>query len=143
MKDKDIMSAEVYQIKNDEWQVMSDGDYITLRLPAYKLSSWSEDSYLTVIMNGDLTVKEIIVDWNSSDFTLHNHKTFFRFDDDLPDNLECMANADRTGSIVLESAYVYENLLKRNLLIVRASLKKSKTTRMFDVSKFRDVVKEL
>ena len=42
----------------------------------------------------------------------------------------------------LKPDYVYDNLLNADMLIIRASLEKSKTTRMFDVSKFRNIIKK-
>ena len=71
-----------------------------------------------------------------------SHKAFFRFDDDLPDNLDCKATEDKLSSIVLDSNYVYDSLLNHKLLIVRASLEKSKTTRVFNISKFAEVVRK-
>ncbi|WP_028328541.1 hypothetical protein [Brachyspira alvinipulli] len=141
MDDKDIMDPSVYQIKGNEWEIIDSGNIITYRLLAYKLSSWSEDTYLTIKVNKENKNKEVIIDWNSKDFVFSTHKAFFRFDDDLPDNLECKASEDRLSSIVLDSNYVYDNLIDSNMLIIRASLEKSKTTRMFDISKFREVIK--
>lgn len=141
MDDKDIMDPNVYQIKENDWKVEESGNIITYKLLAYKLSSWSEDTYLVVKVNKENNSKEIIIDWNSKDFVFSTHKTFFRFDNDLPDNLECKASEDRLSSIVLDSNYVYDNLIDSDMLIIRASLEKSKTTRMFDVSKFREVIK--
>ncbi|OEJ13568.1 hypothetical protein BFL38_02125 [Brachyspira hampsonii] len=142
MDDKDIMDPSVYQIKQSDWEVLENDDYYIYKLLAYKLSSWSEDTYLIVKVNKENNNKEIIIDWNSKDFVFANHKTFFRFDNDLPDNLDCKASEDRLSSIVLKPDYVYDNLLDADMLIVRASLEKSKTTRMFDVSKFKDIVKK-
>ncbi|MEI0603749.1 hypothetical protein R4K55_05965 [Brachyspira alvinipulli] len=141
MDDKDIMDPRVYQIKGNEWEIIDSSNIITYRLLAYKLSSWSEDTYLTIKVNKENKNKEVIIDWNSKDFVFSTHKTFFRFDNDLPDNLECKASEDRLSSIVLDSNYVYDNLIDSDMLIIRASLEKSKTTRMFDVSKFREAIK--
>ncbi|WP_297205967.1 hypothetical protein [uncultured Brachyspira sp.] len=142
MDDKDIMDPGVYQIKCNDWIIEDNGSTITYKLLAYKLSSWSEDTYLIVKINKENNSKEVIIDWNSKDFVFSTHKTFFRFDDNLPDNLECKAGENRLSSIVLDSNYVYDNLIDSNMLIIRASLEKSKTTRMFDVSKFREVIKQ-
>ncbi|PCG19580.1 hypothetical protein [Brachyspira sp. G79] len=142
MDDKDIMDPNVYQIKKNDWEVLEDDNYYIYKLLAYKLSSWSEDTYLIIKINKENQNKEIIIYWNSKDFVFAHHKTFFRFDNDLPDNLDCKASEDRLSSIVLKPDYVYDNLLDADMLIVRASLEKSKTTRMFDVSKFRDIVKK-
>ena len=142
MDDKDIMDPNVYQIKKNDWEVLEDDNYYIYKLLAYKLSSWSEDTYLIVKVNKVNNNKEIIIDWNSKDFVFAQHKTFFRFDNDLPDNLDCKASEDKLSSIVLKPDYVYDNLLDADMLIVRASLEKSKTTRMFDVSKFRNIVKK-
>ncbi|ADG70605.1 hypothetical protein [Brachyspira murdochii] len=142
MDDKDIMDPNVYQIKKNDWEVLEDDNYYIYKLLAYKLSSWSEDTYLIVKLNKVNNSKEIIIDWNSKDFVFAQHKTFFRFDNDLPDNLECKASEDKLSSIVLKPDYVYDNLLDADMLIVRASLEKSKTTRMFDVSKFKDIVRK-
>lgn len=141
MDDKDIMDPSVYQIKVNDWEIIDNDNTITYRLLAYKLSSWSEDTYLTIKVNKENNDKEVIIDWNSKDFVFSTHKTFFRFDEDLPDNLECKATEDRLSSIVLNPNYVYDNLIDSNMLIIRASLEKSKTTRMFDVSKFKEVIK--
>ncbi|WP_300756799.1 hypothetical protein [uncultured Brachyspira sp.] len=142
MDDKDIMDPNVYQIKKNDWEILEDDNYYIYKLLAYKLSSWSEDTYLIIKINKENKNKEIIIDWNSKDFVFAEHKTFFRFDNDLPDNLECKSSEDRLSSIVLKPDYVYDNLLNAHMLIIRASLEKSKTTRMFDVSKFRDIVKK-
>ncbi|MEI0525369.1 hypothetical protein R4K54_05515 [Brachyspira murdochii] len=142
MDDKDIMDPNVYQIKKNDWEVLEDDNYYIYKLLAYKLSSWSEDTYLIVKLNKVNNSKEIIIDWNSKDFVFAQHKTFFRFDNDLPDNLECKASEDKLSSIVLKPDYVYDNLLDADMLIVRASLEKSKTTRMFDVSNFKDIVRK-
>ncbi|MEI0446897.1 hypothetical protein R4K89_06885 [Brachyspira intermedia] len=142
MDDKDIMDPNVYQIKENDWKVEESGNIITYKLLAYKLSSWSEDTYLVVKVNKENNSKEIIIDWNSKDFVFAEHKAFFRFDDDLPDNLDCKASENKLSSIVLKPDYVYDNLLDCNMLIIRASLEKSKTTRMFDVSKFKDIIKK-
>lgn len=142
MDDKDIMDPNVYQIKENDWKVEENCNIIIYKLLAYKLSSWSEDTYLIVKVNKENNTKEIIIDWNSKDFVFAEHKAFFRFDDDLPDNLDCKASENRLSSIVLKSDYVYDNLLDCNMLIIRASLEKSKTTRMFDVSKFKEIVKK-
>ncbi|WP_304353008.1 hypothetical protein [Brachyspira innocens] len=142
MDDKDIMDPNVYQIKKNDWEVLEDDNYYIYKLLAYKLSSWSEDTYLIVKVNKVNNNKEIIIDWNSKDFVFAQHKTFFRFDNDLPDNLDCKASEDKLSSIVLKPDYVYDNLLNADMLIIRASLEKSKTTRMFDVSKFKDIVKK-
>ena len=142
MDDKDIMDPNVYQIKKNDWEVLEDDNYYIYKLLAYKLSSWSEDTYLIVKVNKVNNNKEIIIDWNSKDFVFAQHKTFFRFDNDLPDNLDCKASEDKLSSIVLKPDYVYDNLLDANMLIIRASLEKSKTTRMFDVSKFRNIIKK-
>lgn len=142
MDDKDIMDPSVYQIKQSDWEVLENDHYYIYKLLAYKLSSWSEDTYLIVKVNKENNNKEIVIDWNSKDFVFAHHKTFFRFDNDLPDNLDCKASEDRLSSIVLKPDYVYDNLLDADMLIVRASLEKSKTTRMFDVSKFRNIVKK-
>ncbi|MDO6993470.1 hypothetical protein Q5M87_05540 [Brachyspira innocens] len=142
MDDKDIMDPSVYQIKQSDWEVLESDYYYIYKLLAYKLSSWSEDTYLIVKVNKENNNKEIIIDWNSKDFVFAQHKTFFRFDNDLPDNLDCKASEDKLSSIVLKPDYVYDNLLNADMLIIRASLEKSKTTRMFDVSKFRNIVKK-
>lgn len=142
MDDKDIMDPSVYQIKQSDWEVLENDNFYIYKLLAYKLSSWSEDTYLIVKVNKENNNKEIVIDWNSKDFVFAHHKTFFRFDNDLPDNLDCKASEDRLSSIVLKPDYVYDNLLDADMLIVRASLEKSKTTRMFDVSKFKDIVKK-
>lgn len=142
MDDKDIMDPSVYQIKQSDWEVLENDHYYIYKLLAYKLSSWSEDTYLIVKVNKENNNKEIVIDWNSKDFVFAHHKTFFRFDNDLPDNLDCKASEDRLSSIVLKPDYVYDNLLDTDMLIIRASLEKSKTTRMFDVSKFRNIVKK-
>lgn len=139
MDDKDIMNPEIYEIKPDEWEVLEDDKNISYKLLAYKLSSWSEDTHLIVNINKEN--KTIIINWNSKDFVFLSHKAFFRFDDDLPDNLDCKATEDKLSSIVLDSNYVYESLLNHKLLIIRASLEKSKTTRVFNISKFREVIK--
>ena len=141
MDDKDIMNPEIYEIKPDEWEVLEDNKNISYKLLAYKLSSWSEDTHLIVSVNKENQDKTIIINWNSKDFVFASHKTFFRFDDDLPDNLDCKATEDKLSSIVLDSNYVYESLLNHKLLIIRASLEKSKTTRVFNISKFREVIK--
>ena len=138
MDDKDIMNPEIYEIKPDEWEVLEDDESISYRLLAYKLSSWSEDTHLIVNVNKEN--KTVIINWNSKDFVFPSHKAFFRFDDDLPDNLDCKSTEDKLSSIVLDSDYVYESLLNHKLLIVRASLEKSKTTRVFNISKFAEVV---
>ena len=140
MDDKDIMNPEIYEIKPDDWEVLEDDESISYRLLAYKLSSWSEDTHLIVNVNKEN--KTVIINWNSKDFVFPSHKAFFRFDDDLPDNLDCKATEDKLSSIVLDSNYVYESLLNHKLLIVRASLEKSKTTRVFNISKFAEVVKK-
>ena len=142
MDDKDIMDPSVYQIKQSDWEVLENDNFYIYKLLAYKLSSWSEDTYLIVKVNKENNNKEIVIDWNSKDFVFAHHKTFFRFDNDLPDNLDCKASEDRLSSIVLKPDYVYDNLLDADMLIIRASLEKSKTTRMFDVSKFRNIVKK-
>lgn len=139
MDDKDIMNPEIYEIKPDDWEVLEDNESISYRLLAYKLSSWSEDTHLIVNVNKEN--KTVIINWNSKDFVFPSHKAFFRFDDDLPDNLDCKSTEDKLSSIVLDSDYVYESLLNHKLLIVRASLEKSKTTRVFNISKFAEVVK--
>ena len=61
MKDKDIMDLEVYKIKNNDWQIINEGKNIILKLSAYKLSSWGDDSYLKIIINKELK-------------TNHNHR---------------------------------------------------------------------
>lgn len=138
MDDKDIMNPEIYEIKPDNWEVLEDDESISYRLLAYKLSSWSEDTHLIINVNKEN--KTVIINWNSKDFVFPSHKAFFRFDDDLPDNLDCKSTEDKLSSIVLDSDYVYESLLNHKLLIVRASLEKSKTTRVFNISKFAEVV---
>ena len=143
MKDKDIMDLEVYKIKNNDWQIINEGKNIILKLPAYKLSSWGDDSYLKVILKKELKTKIIIIEWNSSDLVFETHKTFFKFDEELPDNLDCLASDDKKSSIIIDTDFVYDNLLKYNILIVRSSLQKSKTTRIFDISKFRDIIKDI
>ena len=143
MKDKDIMDLEVYKIKNNDWQIVNEGKNIILKLSAYKLSSWGDDSYLKIIIKKELKTKTIIIEWNSSDLVFETHKTFFKFDNELPDNLDCLANDDKKSSIIIDTDFVYDNLLKYNILIVRSSLQKSKTTRIFDISKFRDVIKDI
>lgn len=140
MDDKDIMNPEIYEIKPDNWEVLEDDESISYRLLAYKLSSWSEDTHLIINVNKEN--KTVIINWNSKDFVFPSHKAFFRFDDDLPDNLDCKSTEDKLSSIVLDSDYVYESLLNHKLLIVRASLEKSKTTRVFNISKFAEVVKK-
>ena len=140
MKDKDIMDLEVYKIKNNDWQIVNEGKNIILKLSAYKLSSWGDDSYLKIIIKKELKTKTIIIEWNSSDLVFETHKTFFKFDNDLPDNLDCLASDDKKSSIIIDTDFVYDNLLKYNILIVRSSLQKSKTTRIFDISKFRDTI---
>ena len=140
MDDKDIMNPEIYEIKPDDWEVLEDDESISYRLLAYKLSSWSEDTHLIVNVNKENKI--VIINWNSKDFVFPSHKAFFRFDDDLPDNLDCKATEDKLSSIVLDSDYVYESLLNHKLLIVRASLEKSKTTRVFNISKFAEVVRK-
>lgn len=142
MKDKDIMDLEVYKIKNNDWQIINEGKNIILKLPAYKLSSWGDDSYLKVILKKELKTKIIIIEWNSSDLVFETHKTFFKFDEELPDNLDCLASDDKKSSIIIDTDFVYDNLLKYNILIVRSSLQKSKTTRIFDISKFRDTINQ-
>ena len=139
MDDKDIMDPNVYQLKNNDWEVIKTDECTIYKLLAYKLSSWSEDTYLIIKLNKE--DKEVIIDWNSADFVFEKHKMFFRFDNDLPDNLDCKASEDKKSSIVLDADYVYDSLTKANMLIIRASLEKSKTTRMFDVSKFKDLIK--
>ena len=67
MKDKDIMDIEVYKIKNNEWQITEEEQNIVLKLLAYKLSSWADDTYLKVIINKETKLKNIIIEWNSSD----------------------------------------------------------------------------
>ena len=141
MDDKDIMNPEIYEIKPDSWEVIEDDKNISYRLLAYKLSSWSEDTHLIINVNKENKNKTIIINWNSKDFVFASHKTFFRFDDDLPDNLDCKATEDKLSSIVLDGDYVYESLLNHRLLIIRASLEKSKTTRVFNISKFRKLIK--
>ena len=143
MKDKDIMDLEVYKIKNNDWQIVNEGKNIILKLSAYKLSSWGDDSYLKIIIKKELKTKTIIIEWNSSDLVFETHKTFFKFDNELPDNLDCLASDDKKSSIIIDTNFVYDNLLKYNILIVRSSLQKSKTTRIFDISKFRDVIKDI
>ena len=143
MKDKDIMDLEVYKIKNNDWQITNEGKNIILKLSAYKLSSWGDDSYLKIIIKKELKTKTIIIEWNSSDLVFETHKTFFKFDNELPDNLDCLASDDKKSSIIIDTDFVYDNLLKYNILIVRSSLQKSKTTRIFDISKFRDVIKDI
>ena len=140
MKDKDIMDLEVYKIKNNDWQILNEGKNIILKLSAYKLSSWGDDSYLKIIINKELKTKTIIIEWNSSDLVFETHKTFFKFDNELPDNLDCLASDDKKSSIIIDTDFVYDNLLKYNILIVRSSLQKSKTTRIFDISKFKDTI---
>ena len=143
MKDKDIMDLEVYKIKNNDWQIVNEGKNIILKLSAYKLSSWGDDSYLKILIKKELKTKTIIIEWNSSDLVFETHKTFFKFDNELPDNLDCLASDDKKSSIIIDTDFVYDNLLKYNILIVRSSLQKSKTTRIFDISKFRDVIKDI
>ncbi len=106
MNDKDIMDPNVYQIKKNDWEVINTENEAIYKILAYKLSSWSENTYLIVKVNKKNNYKSIIIDWNSKDFVFSTH-----------------------------------NLLNSNMLIVRASLEKSKTTRMFDISKFKDIVK--
>ena len=67
MKDKDIMDLEVYKIKNNDWQIVNEGKNIILKLSAYKLSSWGDDSYLKIIIKKELKTKTIIIEWNSYD----------------------------------------------------------------------------
>lgn len=143
MKDKDIMDMEVYKIKNNLWQISNQEKDIVLKLPSYKLSSWGDDSFLKVIINKDAKRKEIIIDWNSSDFVFENHKTFFKFDGELPDNLNCKASEDKKSSVIIDADYIYDNLLNHNILIVRSTLEKSKTTRIFDIVKFKETIKDI
>lgn len=140
MKDKDIMDLEVYKIKNNDWQIVNEGKNIILKLLAYKLSSWTDSSYLNVVIEKESKTKHIIIEWNSSDLVFETHKTFFKFDSELPDNLDCLASEDKKSSIIIDTDFVYDNLLKYNILIVRSSLQKSKTTRIFDISKFREII---
>lgn len=140
MKDKDIMDIEVYQIKNNDWQISDEEKNIILKLPAYKLSSWVDDSFLKVIVEKESKKKNIIIEWNSSDLVFETHKTFFKFDNELPDNLDCKASSDKKSSIIIDADFVYNNLLEYNILIVRSSLQKSKTTRIFEISKFRNSI---
>ena len=142
MDDKDIMNPEIYEIKPDDWEIMENDKNISYRLLAYKLSSWSEDTHLIVNVDKENKNKTIIINWNSKDFVFASHKTFFRFDNDLPDNLDCKAAEDKLSSIVLDSDYVYDSLINHKLLIIRASLEKSKTTRVFNISKFRELIKK-
>ena len=142
MKDKDIMDLEVYKIKNNDWQITNEEKNIILKLSAYKLSSWGDDSYLKIVIKKELKTKIITIEWNSSDLVFENHKTFFKFDDELPDNLDCLASDDKKSSIIIDTDFVYNNLVEHNILIVRSSLQKSKTTRIFDISKFRDVINQ-
>ena len=143
MKDKDIMDIEVYQIKSNKWQIINEEKNIILKLLAYKLSSWADDTYLKVIINKETKLKNIIIEWNCADLVFETHKTFFKFDNELPDNLDCKASEDKKSSIIIDADYVYYNLLDYNLLIVRYSLEKSKTTRIFYISKFREVIKNI
>lgn len=143
MKDKDIMDIEVYKIKNNEWQITEEEQNIVLKLLAYKLSSWADDTYLKVIINKKTKLKNIIIEWNSSDLVFETHKTFFKFDNELPDNLDCNASEDKKSSIIIDADYFYYNLLNYNLLIARSMLEKSKTTRIFDISKFREAIKNI
>ena len=140
MKDKDIMDLEVYKIKNNDWQITNEGKNIILKLSAYKLSSWGDDSYLKIIIKKELKTKTIIIEWNSSDLVFETHKTFFKFDNELPDNLDCLASDDKKSSIIIDTDFVYDNLFEHDILIVRSSLQKSKTTRIFDISKFKDTI---
>ena len=140
MKDKDIMDLEVYKIKNNDWQIVNEGKNIILKLLAYKLSSWTDSSYLNVVIEKESKTIHIIIEWNSSDLVFETHKTFFKFDSELPDNLDCLASEDKKSSIIIDTDFVYDNLLKYNILIVRSSLQKSKTTRIFDISKFREII---
>ena len=82
MKDKDIMDLEVYKIKNNDWQIVNEGKNIILKLLAYKLSSWTDSSYLNVVIEKESKTKHIIIEWNSSDLVFETHKTFFKFDSD-------------------------------------------------------------
>ncbi len=143
MKDKDIMDIEVYQIKNNDWQIIDEEKNIILKLPAYKLSSWVDDSYLKVVVEKESKIKNIIIEWNSSDLVFETHKTFLKFDNELPDNLDCKASDDKKSSIIIDADFVYNNLLEYKILIVRSSLQKSKTTRIFDISKFRNSIKDI
>ena len=93
--------------------------------------------------NKETKLKNIIIEWNCADLVFETHKTFFKFDNELPDNLDCKASEDKKSSIIVDADYVYYNLLDYNLLIVRSSLEKSKTTRIFDISKFREVIKNI
>ena len=61
MDDKDIMDPNVYQIKENDWKVEESGNIIIYKLLAYKLSSWSEDTYLIVKVNKKNNTKEIIL----------------------------------------------------------------------------------
>lgn len=143
MKDKDIMDIEVYQIKNNDWQIIDEEKNIILKLPAYKLSSWVDDSYLKVVVEKESKIKNIIIEWNSSDLVFETHKTFFKFDNELPDNLDCKASDDKKSSVIIDADFVYNNLSEYKILIVRSSLQKSKTTRIFDISKFRNSIKDI
>ena len=143
MIDKDIMDSEVYKIKQNNWEIINNDNNIILKLLAYKLSTWGEDTYLIVNIDKKNNNKNIIINWNSADFVFNTHKLFCRFDNDLPDNLDCKATENNKSSIIEKSDYFYNNLINSNMLIIRASLEKSKTTRMFDVSKFRDAIKIL
>ena len=83
MKDKDIMDIEVYQIKSNKWQIIKEEKNIILKLLAYKLSSWADDTYLKVIINKETKLKNIIIEWNCADLVFETHKTFFKFDNEL------------------------------------------------------------
>ena len=83
MKDKDIMDIEVYQIKSNKWQIINEEKNIILKLLAYKLSSWADDTYLKVIINKETKLKNIIIEWNCADLVFETHKTFFKFDNEL------------------------------------------------------------
>ena len=63
MKDKDIMDIEVYQIKSNKWQIINEEKNIILKLLAYKLSSWADDTYLKVIINKETKLKNIIIQY--------------------------------------------------------------------------------
>lgn len=140
MDDKDIMDPNVYQMKNNDWEIINYNNITVYKLLSYKLSSWSEDTYLIVKINKNDNKIEIIIDWNSSDFVFDTHKAFIRFDENLPDNLDCKASENRKSSIILNADYIYNNLIDSNMMIIRASLEKSKTTRIFNVSKFKNLI---
>lgn len=145
MKDKDIMNPDIYEIKTSKWVITSidsasKDKIITFKLPSYRLSTWSEESYLIVeITNGKVDVR---IDWNSGDHVFDIHKVFFCFDSSLPDVLECKKSPDAKCSIITDTSCLLKGILSSKILIARSSLEKSKTTRLFNVSEFKEISKE-